>query len=273
MGRHVGVGHQRRPDLLAPTGQEGQYPWGQPARHQGRDQPSGDGRRLLGRLETHGIAGRQCRRHHAGGNGEGNVPRGDDRGHASGLVVHRVHLPRWRLHTSAGTGVKGPHLPAVVLAEVDGLAHVGVGLGPRLARLVHPSSVASDMRRARIHSAARNNTAASGGHRSISPATEPTQPGRRRRRRRPPRRRTPPTWPRRPMAGRDRPTRWTSRSVCTDPTPDDCWDIKGPTADRRRPAVSPTPGHRWPIEARPPDTAGASTPRPDAAGASTTPTP
>ena len=49
-------------------------------------------------------------------------------------VAQRVGLARRRLHGSPPR-LEAAHLPAVVLAEVDGLAHVGVGLGPRLAGL------------------------------------------------------------------------------------------------------------------------------------------
>src|SRR5262249_25245309 len=67
--------------------------------------------------------------------GEREVPGGDDRGDALALVQQAVGLARRRLHPVARPGVEPQHLPGVVLAEVDGLAHVGVGLVPRLAGL------------------------------------------------------------------------------------------------------------------------------------------
>ena len=70
---------------------------------------------------------------HAAGDGHGEVPGGDDRDHAARAPAHRValagHLQQLlaRLQRDRAAGV--------VLEEVDRLAHVRVGLGPRLRAL------------------------------------------------------------------------------------------------------------------------------------------
>src|SRR5439155_26324590 len=67
--------------------------------------------------------------------GEREVPWRDDAAHAPGLVAVDVRLARRREDRRAGTEAQG--LAAVVLAEVDRLAHVGVGLRDRLPGLEH----------------------------------------------------------------------------------------------------------------------------------------
>ena len=92
-------------------------------------------RRLLGRLEHHGVAGGQRRGRHAAGDREREVPRRDHRRHAARLVGHRVALAG-HLH-QLGALLELDRLACVVLEEVDRLAHVGVGLGPGLCALAH----------------------------------------------------------------------------------------------------------------------------------------
>ena len=99
--RHVGVLDQVGADVLADAGQEGEHARRQPARGQRLDQPRRHRRRLLGRLEEHRVARDQGGRHHPGGDGEGEVPRGDDDADAPALVAQPVVLPRRRLHRAA----------------------------------------------------------------------------------------------------------------------------------------------------------------------------
>ncbi len=90
-------------------------------------------RRLLGRLEHDGVARRQARGDHPERDRQREVPRGDDRDHAAGAVVHLVALARHDQQRAAPVERDGR--PGVVLEEVDGLADVRVGLGPGLGRL------------------------------------------------------------------------------------------------------------------------------------------
>ena len=72
---------------------------------------------------------------HAGTDGQGKVPGADDRGHAAGLmplVVQFAHEPAQPAGLEQPDGHAG-----VILAEVDGLADVGIGLAPGLARLAN----------------------------------------------------------------------------------------------------------------------------------------
>src|SRR6185437_969154 len=72
---------------------------------------------------------------HAGEDGQWEVPRGDDDGHAARLVevvvVFAGHVAGDRL------ALEFRSFDGVVFAEVDGLSDVGVGLAPRLARFEH----------------------------------------------------------------------------------------------------------------------------------------
>ncbi len=133
--RDVGVSHQRGADVLSSTRQEGQRPRREPGRVERLDQQVGNGRRLLRGLEAHRVAGGQRGGDHAGGDGEREVPGRDDHGDAPGPVAELVALARRRLDGAAGT--EAERFAPVVLTEVDGLAHVGVGLRPRLAGLEH----------------------------------------------------------------------------------------------------------------------------------------
>ena len=91
--RHLGPGHQLGADLLAHAGQEGQRPRRHARLQQDLHQAVGDPRRLLGRLEQHGVAGHQRRRHHPAGDGQREVPGGDDDAHPPRLVAVGVASP------------------------------------------------------------------------------------------------------------------------------------------------------------------------------------
>ena len=77
-----------------------------------------------------GIAGDERGRGHPARDGEREVPRRDDDGDAFALVGRSVAFARWRLHSTRGLALEPQHLAAVVLAEVDGLAHVARRPGP-----------------------------------------------------------------------------------------------------------------------------------------------
>ena len=115
---------------------------------------------------------------HAGRDGEREVPRGDHHRDALALVGERFASPGGDCTRSAA-GVEPQHLAAVVLAEVDGLADVGVGLVPRLA------ASNTSRRRARRAAAthprgARNRTRGPLGGGRAPPRPPPPRPRRRR---------------------------------------------------------------------------------------------
>ena len=89
--------------------------------------------RLLGGLEHDRVPGGERRRRHAAWDRQREVPGGDDRRYAAGSVAHLVtfpgHLQQLR------SGIELDRSAGVVLEEVDRLAHVGIGLGPRLRAL------------------------------------------------------------------------------------------------------------------------------------------
>ena len=133
--RHLGVLDQSGPTTSPRPGRNCTTPGGAPPATRAsisRHATPGD---LLGRLEDHGVAGDQRGHGHAGRDRQGEVPGGDDRGHTLALVDEPVGLPRRGLHEVGGRAVEAQHLPPVVLAEVDRLADVGVGLVPGLAGL------------------------------------------------------------------------------------------------------------------------------------------
>ncbi len=99
------------------------------------DEPGRDAGRLLRGLEHDGVAGHQCRRHHAGGDREREVPGRDDDADAARLVPVLVRLTRRLQQRRARTELD--RAPAVVLAEVDRFADVCVGFGKGLARFEH----------------------------------------------------------------------------------------------------------------------------------------
>ena len=107
---------------------------GTPPARSACDEPSAQPGRLLGGLEHDGVAGRERRRGHPARDREREVPGRD----------HRDHAARARSCSSLrspGTCSSGrpvlelDRAAGVVLEEVDRLADVGVGLGPRLGAL------------------------------------------------------------------------------------------------------------------------------------------
>ena len=91
--------------------------------------------RLLGRLEHDRVAGRQPGGDHPARDRDREVPRRDHGDDAARPVAERVALARHLQQLRAGLELDRP--ARVVLEEVDRLAHVGVGLGPRLGALAH----------------------------------------------------------------------------------------------------------------------------------------
>ena len=88
------------------------------------------------RLDDGRVARHQRGGGHAGADGQGEVPGADDRGHAAGLVPLVVQLADEPAQARRGWNSADGHA-GVILAEVDGLADVGVGLAPGLARLAN----------------------------------------------------------------------------------------------------------------------------------------
>jgi hypothetical protein len=132
--RHAWVAHQRGAGLAVALQQPDRL--GRDAGVAQRlDEHEAAQRRLLGGLEDHRVAGRQRRGDHAGRDRDREVPRRDDRGHAARRVVQAVALAGDLEQRPAAA--QCDRAPRVELQEVDGLADVGVGLGPRLARLAH----------------------------------------------------------------------------------------------------------------------------------------
>ena len=131
---HPGVANQRLTGVAEPGQQRHRAP-GDARLAQRRRQHQRRARRLLGRLQDDRIARGQAGGGHPGRDGEREVPRRDHRDNAARLVAHLVPLAG-RLHELRPA--RQPHgLARVVLEEVDRLAHVGVGLGPRLRALAH----------------------------------------------------------------------------------------------------------------------------------------
>ena len=118
-------------DLLADAGQEGQHTGRDARLVEDLDQTQRDSGRLLRRLEQHRVAGDQRGGDHAGGDREREVPRRDHDADAERLVGVRVGFARDL--ADATSAREAERLASVVLAEVDRLAHVGVGLDDRLA--------------------------------------------------------------------------------------------------------------------------------------------
>ena len=91
-----------------------------------------DDARLLRRFQDDGVPRDDGRGGHAAEDGEREVPRGDDNRDTAGFVEVVVLLPRHR------HALPGPHFQCfggVVVAEIDRLGDVGVGLAPGLAGL------------------------------------------------------------------------------------------------------------------------------------------
>ena len=109
------------------------------ARHSGlpedfAEQP-GNAAGLRRGLDDGRVARHQRGSGHAGADGQGEIPGTDDRGHAAGLmpvVIQFAHETAEPLRLEEADGHAG-----VKFAEVDGLADVGIGLAPGLARLAN----------------------------------------------------------------------------------------------------------------------------------------
>ncbi len=93
------------------------------------------GRGLLGRLQHHGVAGRERRGGHPAGDRDREVPRRDHRRDAASHVAHRVALTRHLQELVPAFELD--RLTRVVLEEVDRLADVRVRLSPRLRAFAH----------------------------------------------------------------------------------------------------------------------------------------
>ena len=142
---------------MAPGGHAGLVQRLAPARQRRR-------RRLLGRLQHHRVARGQRR------------PRSSRRGSPAGSSRARSRRPRRAARSASRCARPAPgaarapassaqRLARVVLEEVDRLAHVGVGLGPRLRALAHlerrqlEAALAQDAAAARTSSSARRSAA------------------------------------------------------------------------------------------------------------------
>ena len=124
---------QRRADLLADAGQVVDDAGREAGLLEHLHQLRRDDRRLLGRLHDDGVAGDEGGGGHAAEDRQREVPRRDDDGDAARLVEVLVLLAG---HVAALRLGQAEHLAGVVLAEVDRLGDVGVGLAPGLAALV-----------------------------------------------------------------------------------------------------------------------------------------
>ena len=98
------------------------------------EEDGGDGGRVAGGFEDDGVAADDGGGGHAGHDGEREVPRRDDGADAERNVAELVALSG--VLDGRGGGVEAEGFAGVELEEVDGLAYVGVGLGPVLADLV-----------------------------------------------------------------------------------------------------------------------------------------
>src|SRR5438046_2220643 len=160
-----------RADVAEP-GQERERAGRHPRLEEDLDQPERDARRLLGRLEDDAVPRDERGRHHAGRDREREVPRCDDRADATRLVAVDVRLAGALADRYART--EPQRLAPVVLAVVDRLADVGVGLGKRLARLEHlegcEGAAASVGGRSGTSDTGWGRTAAAGGAMSASSA-------------------------------------------------------------------------------------------------------
>ena len=92
-----------------------------------------DDGRLFGRFHHDRVAGRDGGGRHSGEDRQREVPRCDHRHHTASPIEVPVLFTR---QIEVLRRVELRHLPGVVAAEVDRLADVGVGLGPRLAAFV-----------------------------------------------------------------------------------------------------------------------------------------
>src|SRR5208282_802685 len=95
------------------------------------DELGGNGWRITGRLQDHGVAADDGSQRHAGHDGTRKIPRRNYRAYAKRDVAQRIVLARhlyWRFNFR-----KPQSLAGIEFAEVDGLGNVRVGLSPVLA--------------------------------------------------------------------------------------------------------------------------------------------
>ena len=131
---HARVGDQPRADL-ALAGQQRERVGGDARGAQRLDEHVGAARRLLGGLEHDGVAGGERGGGHPARDRDREVPRRDHRDDAARPVAERVALAGDLEQLLAGRELD--RAARVVLEEVDRLADVAVGLGPRLGALAH----------------------------------------------------------------------------------------------------------------------------------------
>ena len=132
--RRVGMGHERGTDQLAAAGQEGEGRRRRAGLHEDVVELLGDERRLLRRLHHHRVAGDERGGRHPGEDRERKVPGRDHHAHAPRQEAGGVFLAG---HVHAAGREEVHRLPGVVVAEVDRLGDVGVGLPPGFADLEH----------------------------------------------------------------------------------------------------------------------------------------
>ena len=129
-----GMGDQRRAHVLAPAGEELEGRRRDTSLEEHLVEAEAGQRRLLGRLHDDGVAGDQRRGGHAGEDRQRKVPRRDHDAHAAGEVPGDILLAG----DVDGAGLVEEHgATGVVLAEVDRLGDVGIGLAPRLPHLMN----------------------------------------------------------------------------------------------------------------------------------------
>ena len=109
---------------------------GHPRPVQKVDRAGGDQRGLPGRLGDHGVARRQRRAYLADEDGEREVPRADAGEHAAPVQGQFVAFAGGPGH-GVRPGEVGAAPEGVIAAEIDGLAHLGQGVGDGLAGLAH----------------------------------------------------------------------------------------------------------------------------------------
>ena len=127
------VADQRRTDRLPGAGEEHAGVGRAAGLEQDLVQDLRDARRLLRRFHDAGVSADQRGGGHAGADREREVPGTDHHRHAAWLVHDLVDLADEP--TQPARIEESDRLPCVELAEVDGLADVGVRFGPGLAAL------------------------------------------------------------------------------------------------------------------------------------------
>src|SRR4029450_297745 len=108
------------------AGEERERTRGRSGFEQDLGETEADARSLLGRLEEHAVPRDERSRDHARRNRPREVPGRDDDPDPARLVAIRIRLPGHLHHRHARA--EPQRLAAVVLAEIDRLADVGVGL-------------------------------------------------------------------------------------------------------------------------------------------------